>query len=543
MLILSAMGVSASAMAAAGASDDENGSLAGGTMALEEATKVAGDLWIGPDSAKSDVSAEAGRVYMASDTSVDYYGDNDSWTKRDVGSESEPVPNTYSESISTEEASFGSRPWCDVTEYGAVGDGVTDDSDAIQAAVNDATPNGVLYLPYGHIFRLESTVDIDLGLSDTEIINEDPDNQTQFDIIGNGSIKPVGQIVGIHIHHGSEPRAFVRVEGGGDSSNVKNCVAVKVTDMLGGRFSAQGLHYEGRVLQFLPGGTTAYYVSVPFIHTNRCGQALHAYDLVGFGDIGMGWDHNSVYGPQIDAVDVQIGTWDCSYEDRTQEAMKIGGDAVFANSIEIGKKPELAMVELTGGSKYDLNIYNYNSGVALTNTGKVTDANITINSSGVAGRELDLQAAVETSKIEVTSRDGGSNVVRANAPLSDVTISGTAKNGGYGSTPEKQPCILLRDYDHSNVMIDDFQINSGSYTEDLSVPSASDVRVSNSNINSIAGDVKTLYGVGESSANAETPTASNWRPGDVVDFVDTGDGSGDGVYLLLPNGTWSQIGT
>lgn len=52
-----------------------------------------------------------------------------------------------------------------------------------------------------------------------------------------------------------------------------------------------------------------------------------------------------------------------------------------------------------------------------------------------------------------------------------------------------------------------------------------------------------INGVGVESAAAETPTAASWDTGDIVDFTDSGDGSGDGVYLLLADGTWSQIGT
>jgi hypothetical protein len=50
-------------------------------------------------------------------------------------------------------------------------------------------------------------------------------------------------------------------------------------------------------------------------------------------------------------------------------------------------------------------------------------------------------------------------------------------------------------------------------------------------------------GLGAESANAETPTAANWQPGDLVDFTDTGDASGDGVYVLgLDGSTWTQVG-
>jgi len=54
-------------------------SLTAGAAALSQAYNVAGDLWIGPDSAKGGVSADSGRVYFASDTSTVYYGDNGTW--------------------------------------------------------------------------------------------------------------------------------------------------------------------------------------------------------------------------------------------------------------------------------------------------------------------------------------------------------------------------------------------------------------------------------------------------------------------------------
>lgn len=81
---------------------NENGNLYGGKMALNEAYNVAENLWIGPDSAKGNVDAKSGRVYLASDTQVEYYGDSGSWTKLGVGSSSEPVP-----SVHTDETSIG----------------------------------------------------------------------------------------------------------------------------------------------------------------------------------------------------------------------------------------------------------------------------------------------------------------------------------------------------------------------------------------------------------------------------------------------------
>lgn len=75
------------------------GNLWGGTMALSKAYNVSGELWIGPDSAKSNVDATDGRVYMASDTQVEYYGDGGTWTKLGIGSASQPIPSVHTDAL------------------------------------------------------------------------------------------------------------------------------------------------------------------------------------------------------------------------------------------------------------------------------------------------------------------------------------------------------------------------------------------------------------------------------------------------------------
>jgi len=48
--------------------------------------------------------------------------------------------------------------------------------------------------------------------------------------------------------------------------------------------------------------------------------------------------------------------------------------------------------------------------------------------------------------------------------------------------------------------------------------------------------------MGRETANAEEPTAANWEIGDVVEFKDSGDGSGNGTYQLLRDGSaWIQL--
>lgn len=74
----------------------------GSSVAITSATRVAGtQMFIGPDSAKSNVSQEAGRVYRATDTQVEYYSDGTQWVKFGVGSTQEAVPQVRSEESPT----------------------------------------------------------------------------------------------------------------------------------------------------------------------------------------------------------------------------------------------------------------------------------------------------------------------------------------------------------------------------------------------------------------------------------------------------------
>lgn len=80
--LAAAGGTAAIGAALAQSSNEQQGNIAVGDMALDEAYNVAGDLWIGPASARGDVEAQAGRVYLASDTDEEFYGDGGNWTGR-----------------------------------------------------------------------------------------------------------------------------------------------------------------------------------------------------------------------------------------------------------------------------------------------------------------------------------------------------------------------------------------------------------------------------------------------------------------------------
>jgi hypothetical protein len=80
----------------------------------------------------------------------------------------------------------GSRPWVDVRAFGARGDGVTDDTEAIQAAINATPPGAFTFLPAG-IYRISSP----LILRSRGLIGED-----KTDSLNGTTIKALSSFTG-----------------------------------------------------------------------------------------------------------------------------------------------------------------------------------------------------------------------------------------------------------------------------------------------------------------------------------------------------------
>ena len=138
-LLAAAAGVAGVGAVSALGEQGAEGSITGGIMNLSQSYNVSGDLYIGPDSAKSDIDAEPGRVYMASDSQVNYYGDGNSWVKMGVGSDAESVPAVSTDETRTE--TIGAN------EYHYAGDYDGGDADArLKAAITAATEGDCIHL-------------------------------------------------------------------------------------------------------------------------------------------------------------------------------------------------------------------------------------------------------------------------------------------------------------------------------------------------------------------------------------------------------------
>lgn len=100
----------------------------------------------------------------------------------------------------------------------------------------------------------------------------------------------------------------------------------------------------------------------------------------------------------------------------------------------------------------------------------------------------------------------------------------------------------------TNCFIEDTGNSHHQYGIDIDASSV-DTRINNCKIDSGAtgkirdqGGTRTvIHGLGKESANAETPQDADWLIGDRVDFTDSGDGSGDGIYIKNTSGGWTKL--
>lgn len=160
------------------------------------------------------------------------------------------------------------------------------------------------------------------------------------------------------------------------------------------------------------------------------------------------------------------------------------------------------------------------------NSGTTTSQAVVVNGDGGNLRSLIIKDYVE--------REG-------EAPADDaVEISG-------GSTFTADPYILLEGGDYGGGTI---QPNSG---DPLTIRDIDNASLAGSHAFGYPSTIENVEliapadtpagvavnGVGTETANAETPQA-NWPDGVTVDFTDSGDGSGTGIYQLVA-GSWVQV--
>ena len=461
-------------------------------------------------------------------------------------------------SLSTEEGRFSGIPWHDVTVYGAAGDGSTDDSQALQDAANAATPHGVLYIPTDSVVRLGSTVDVDLGLTDTQINNENPDEQNRFALVCDGAIQPAGGVgSGIHLHHGAGPYVDVRIEGGGDSANPTSDNGIRVSDMLGGFYEGYAHDYKGTVYKIDTGSTRTHYVSVGRLETNECGRPLLVEPgptgrdpIDGFGSVADLWSYNDVEGAYFkSANDVTIQQYEDLQGDRTTTGVRFDNcGGLHINKMACGGPASTTLIKfLDCKSVYADEIYALKADVGVE-INSVNDSTFFIRANQQAGTAIKYA--------ENGSEPTSSNYVHATTSQSDLSglFIDSGLSGDYhwfsgvistASQDESVAAVNIQATSPRAIILQDMSIFNSSASEDVNIASNAPVdfwRVDAGRGSGISGSPRVLDGVGKDSGSSETPNPSDWEIGHKVLWTDNNDGSGNGLYQLESDGsTWRQL--
>lgn len=181
-------------------------------------------------------------------------------------------------------------------------------------------------------------------------------------------------------------------------------------------------------------------------------------------------------------------------------------------------------------------------------------ANSSIQSDGplfYTGKNGGILEDVTLRDVTYETVDGGDSGARIlfysggisrNVTFDNVTIDGNSNGEGLYAKPDYTLENVRATNLHFTNVTDGVVIESNSITPPVKFTDVTFGNYSGSKFD-VAPDGVVTNGVGRETASAERPTAAKWTTGDVVEFTDSGDGSGDGVYLLLPAGRWSRIGS
>jgi hypothetical protein len=448
---------------------------------------------------------------------------------------------------SAEDVVTEDTPFADVRAFGAVGDGVTDDTQAVQDAADAASQHGVLYVPKDFVCRITSTVDIDLGLSDSGIDTEELDEQTRFRLLCDGAFKFDNPDPGIHLHNGLGPQVFIRMEGGGDPSNPVAQRGLRVSSMMGGYYNGVAHEYEGEVFSFDPGSANNISMqSVGRLLAFSCGRSIDTGTSSGWGEIGDIWDKDPAEGPIFRAADLSLNQYE-NVADRTNSPVTFSGPHQWIDKVAVGGSTTADLMKLDGANESRFNtILAYagnGNGLVIDSssaiyfnliTELIEDAGLVIDETGSNATEL-VRGTVYADRCQGPGIRVTDNILGDHIHLEGNVVS-CARDGGAG---------IEIDSTNPRIYLDNLQSYCAAQSVDFdaSFPANNDIRgraVDLGRGSGVDGELNVDNGEGVESANAEQPQES-YPTGTLVRFTDTGDGSGTGTYLIGRDGSTVKL--
>lgn len=245
------------------------------------------------------------------------------------------------------------RPLINVREYGAVLDGVHDDSPAILAAfhaiVKDGHPNGTIYVPAGTAY-IGSPLEFDLGYPDAPNLL-DGGGSDRFSFVTDGTLMPKPGIgVAVRVRNGYGPVLNLRFFKGGSPTDV----GLLLEGLLSPRIWVEARLFKGTAVEAdasLSPAKRVRGISHLSITAISCGRALYLRQMEAFGAIEDVVDFNCTNGSYIGwSADITI----LHYENFSPATQVIGLDFDHCNGMHLGKiclgdRAKEALLRIWGG--------------------------------------------------------------------------------------------------------------------------------------------------------------------------------------------------
>jgi hypothetical protein len=252
------------------------------------------------------------------------------------------------------DASLAQTDVVDVRTFGAVLDGVRDDSGAIRSAFNsmivNGHPRGTLLIPVGTAF-LASGLDFDLGYLNPAN-NFGAGAGEHFAFVTHGVLTPAPGIgTAVRVRNGYSPVIDVKFFGGGGVGDV----GLAIEGLLGASIAVEGRMFGGTLLKADATGDLARrvravnYMSIIAIN---CGQAMDFRYIEAFGSIDNVIDFNCTHGSYFGyCADIGIK----HYENFSPASQSVGlhfeqCNGLHLGTVSLGDRATEALMKITGGN-------------------------------------------------------------------------------------------------------------------------------------------------------------------------------------------------
>lgn len=446
-----------------------------------------------------------------------------------------------------------------ILDYGAKLDGVTDDSDALQAYYNAVGGSGTVYIPAGGVLYLEKGVTFDLGGKSGFVLRCDSPIKAKPGI-GNAVsiVNGYPASVNFRLRDGGQTADYTqRDPEGGDQG-------LYLRGVQGGVYKVTADRYKGRVLRVdkaLPGEPETKDLHFAQMETrsssdkkNRCGQSFWMEEVSGvyIADAWLFWDD---FGPvfrkvnDITIVHLENG-WD--HTGIRFEGCSRVHIAKFALGDETYTTTQIVVTSAPDGTRWkDFYIGTYFSflvGSAMLVEHSEEDANFIIEGTVFASNDRPMvindvhgfSIACDTSG---NHGDGGKGLRIENSSDGTVKASmpGTLDNldivdsrnitvtGTVGGTASVQGVC-------ENIRLESLILKGI-----LTLSEQNGTTLANGSYGGIVGTPHKRNLLGYESADAQTPDSSKWEIGDLVKFTDLGDGGNSGYYQKTGEAQWKLL--